>query len=66
MKLAYCLKESLTFDKIFRDLRKLLSQVPKEDYENSVLTISLEKIIDPAPNLLPPIIEGSGVLFHPN
>lgn len=66
MNLAYCLNQSLSFDKIARDLGKLLSQVPQEDYENSVLTISLVKIVSPAPTLPSPIIEGSDVLSQPN
>lgn len=66
MNLAYCLNQSLSFDKIARDLGKLLSQVPQEDYENSVLTISLVKIATPVNNLPSPIIEGSGVLSQPN
>lgn len=66
MKLAYCLNQSLSLDKLIGDLKKVLSKIPQEDIENSVLTISLVKIVTPAPNLPPPIIEGSGTLSQPN
>lgn len=66
MKLAYCLNKSLSLDKLMRDLEKVLSKIPQENYENSVLTISLEKVVTPDQTLLLPIIEGSGVLSQPN
>lgn len=66
MKLAYSLNNNINIQKIVQDIYKLLQQYPKEQYENTVLTISLQKIVTSTDVPLLPTIDSSGSLSQPN
>ena len=46
MNLAYKLNQSVSLDKVSKDIKKLCSKFSQEDLMNSVLVISLQKIVD--------------------
>lgn len=66
MNLAYTINKKLSTNKIFKDIINLLNKIPQDEYENSILTVSLVKVQSMPPPNLPPTIEGSQHLSQPN